>query len=74
MCLFAVAMGLSRAIYGMVGEKIDLKKFILASGALGLGVLSGNGALRGAALCPKASMKNTAVDFLQIHSGIFMGN
>ena len=36
-CLFAVAMGLSRAIYGKFGEKIDLKKFMLASGVLCLG-------------------------------------
>lgn len=36
-CLFAVAMGLSRAIYGKFGEKIDLKKFMLASGLLCLG-------------------------------------
>lgn len=33
-CLFAVLMGLSRAFYGKFGEKYDLKKFMLISGAL----------------------------------------
>lgn len=36
-CLFAVAMGLSRAIYGKFGEKIELTGFMLASGVLCLG-------------------------------------
>ncbi len=33
-CLFAVAMGISRVIYGRYGEKLDLMKFMLGSGAL----------------------------------------
>ena len=33
-CLFAVLMGISRVFYGRYGEKYDLKKFMLASGAL----------------------------------------
>ena len=33
-CLFAVMMGLSRSIYGKFGEKIDLMRFMLASGVL----------------------------------------
>ena len=33
-CLFAVAMGISRVIYGKSGEKIDLTKYMLGSGAL----------------------------------------
>ena len=33
-CLFAVLMGSSRMFYGKFGEKIDLRKFMLGSGAL----------------------------------------
>lgn len=33
-CLFAVTMGVSRAIYGKWGHKLDLTKFMLGSGAL----------------------------------------
>ena len=33
-CLFAVLMGSSRAFYGKFGEKINLQKFMLGSGAL----------------------------------------
>lgn len=33
-CLFAVAMGISRTIYGKYGEKIDLIKFMIGSGIL----------------------------------------
>ena len=33
-CLFAVMMGLSRALYGKFGDRIDLMKFMLGSGAL----------------------------------------
>ena len=33
-CLFAVAMGISRLFYGKYGEKIDLMKFMIGSGAL----------------------------------------
>ena len=33
-CLFAVLMGLSRVFYGRYGGKFDLRKFMLASGAL----------------------------------------
>ncbi|WP_217958706.1 MFS transporter [Acutalibacter muris] len=33
-CLFAVTMGISRAIYGKWGHKLDLTKFMLGSGAL----------------------------------------
>ena len=33
-CMFAVSMGISRVIYGKYGEKIDLTKFMLGSGAL----------------------------------------
>lgn len=33
-CLFAVAMGISRVFYGKYGEKIDLMKFMMCSGAL----------------------------------------
>ena len=33
-CMFAVAMGISRVMYGKYGEKADLSKFMLGSGAL----------------------------------------
>ena len=33
-CLFAVMMGISRTFYGKYGEKIDLTKFMIASGTL----------------------------------------
>ena len=33
-CLFAVMMGISRVIYGKYGEKLDLMKFLMGSGAL----------------------------------------
>ncbi|MBO4416197.1 MAG: MFS transporter, partial [Lachnospiraceae bacterium] len=33
-CMFAVTMGISRIIYGKYGNKLDLKKFMLGSGAL----------------------------------------
>lgn len=33
-CLFAVTMGISRAIYGKWGHKLNLTKFMLGSGAL----------------------------------------
>ena len=33
-CLFAVMMGTSRSFYGKYGEKIDLMKFMIASGIL----------------------------------------
>lgn len=33
-CLFAVAMGISRVIYGKYGDKIDLKKYMIGSGLL----------------------------------------
>ena len=33
-CMFAVTMGISRSLYGKYGEKIDLMKFMIASGAL----------------------------------------
>lgn len=33
-CMFAVTMGISRAIYGKYGEKLDLMKFMLGSGGL----------------------------------------
>jgi len=33
-CMFAVVMGISRVFYGKYGEKIDLMKFMLYSGAL----------------------------------------
>ena len=33
-CLFAVAMGISRIIYGKFGNKLDLTKYMLGSGAL----------------------------------------
>lgn len=33
-CLFAVAMGISRSFYGKYGEKVDLLKFMIGSGAL----------------------------------------
>ena len=33
-CLFAVMMGTSRSFYGKYGEKIDLMKFMIGSGAL----------------------------------------
>lgn len=33
-CMFAVAMGISRVIYGRYGEKIELTGFMLGSGAL----------------------------------------
>ena len=33
-CLFAVLMGVSRAFYGKYSEKIDLTRFMLASGAM----------------------------------------
>ena len=35
-CLFAVTMGISRLFYGKYGEKVDLMKFMICSGALGL--------------------------------------
>lgn len=33
-CMFAVAMGISRVIFGKYGDKIDLKKFMTGSGIL----------------------------------------
>ncbi|MBP1584080.1 MAG: MFS transporter [Lachnospiraceae bacterium] len=33
-CLFAVAMGISRVLYGKYGDKLDLVRFMLGSGAL----------------------------------------
>lgn len=33
-CMFAVTMGISRLFYGKYGEKIDLMKFMICSGAL----------------------------------------
>lgn len=33
-CLFAVMMGISRSFYGKYGEKLDLMKFMIGSGAL----------------------------------------
>ncbi len=33
-CLFAICMGVARVFYGKFGEKIDLSKFMIASGAL----------------------------------------
>lgn len=33
-CMFAALMGISRAIYGKYGERVDLKKFMAASGLL----------------------------------------
>ncbi len=33
-CLFAVTMGVSRVIYGKYGEKIDLNRYMIASGIL----------------------------------------
>ena len=33
-CLFAVMMGISRSFYGKYGEKLDLVKFMIGSGAL----------------------------------------
>lgn len=33
-CLFAVTMGISRAIYGKYGSRLDLMKFMLGSGVL----------------------------------------
>lgn len=33
-CLFAVAMGIARTFYGKFGEKINLNRFMLGSGAL----------------------------------------
>lgn len=33
-CLFAIAMGISRVLYGKFGEKIELTGFMLGSGAL----------------------------------------
>lgn len=33
-CLFAVSMGICRLLYGKFGDKIDLKKFMIASGIL----------------------------------------
>lgn len=33
-CLFAVSMGICRVIYGKYGEKVDLRKFMVASGLL----------------------------------------
>ncbi len=36
-CLFAIAMGISRVIYGRFGDRLDLAKAMLGSGALCLG-------------------------------------
>lgn len=33
-CMFAVAMGICRVLYGKYGEKVELKKFMAGSGAL----------------------------------------
>ena len=33
-CMFAVTMGISRSLYGKYGEKLDLMKFMIGSGAL----------------------------------------
>jgi len=36
-CLFAITMGISRVIYGRFGDRLDLTKAMLGSGALCLG-------------------------------------
>ena len=41
-CMFAVTMGISRSLYGKYGEKIDLMKFMIASGALCLACFVGD--------------------------------
>lgn len=33
-CMFAVAMGISRVLYGKLGDKLDLTKFMIGSGGL----------------------------------------
>ena len=33
-CMFAVSMGISRVMYGKYGEKVELNKFMIASGGL----------------------------------------
>ena len=62
-CLFALGMALSRTVYGVLGEKIDLKKaFVLCGGLLiGFYLL--------AALSPSAGLSLAGIAF----GGVFVG-
>lgn len=62
-CLFALGMALSRTVYGVLGEKIDLKKAFVLCG----GLLIGSYLL--AALSPSAGLSLAGIAF----GGIFVG-
>ena len=62
-CLFALGMALSRAVYGVLGEKIDLKKAFVLCG----GLLIGSYLL--AALSPSAGLSLAGIAF----GGVFVG-
>ncbi len=50
-CLFAVAMGVSRVIYGKFGEKLELTKYMLGSGILCLGCYLAASLSKAPAIC-----------------------
>lgn len=62
-CLFALGMALSRTVYGVLGEKIDLKKAFVLCG----GLLIGSYLL--AALSPSAGLSLAGIAF----GGVFVG-
>lgn len=62
-CLFALGMALSRTVYGVLGEKIDLKKAFVLCG----GLLIGSYLL--AALSPAAGLSLAGIAF----GGVFVG-
>lgn len=62
-CLFALDMALSRTVYGVLGEKIDLKKAFVLCG----GLLIGSYLL--AALSPSAGLSLAGIAF----GGVFVG-
>ena len=62
-CLFALGMALSRTVYGVLGEKIDLKKAFVLCG----GLLIGSYLL--AALSPSAGFSLAGIAF----GGVFVG-
>lgn len=62
-CLFALGMALSRTVYGVLGEKIDLKKAFVLCG----GLLIGSYLL--AALSPSAGLSLAGISF----GGVFVG-
>lgn len=62
-CLFALGMALSRTVYGVLGEKIDMKKAFVLCG----GLLIGSYLL--AALSPSAGLSLAGIAF----GGVFVG-